>query len=269
MPAAQRPLSKPQRLIYGVAWVLFGVCMFVGPAVGQLAAPVVALLVVTLLAIYQRRPVGIAFSAMLVILMVTVVIYSRATFTDRKKPVTGAVPDTFPLVVVVKSEGGTREASVIYQRELEQVQKEHPDWSFLVPADDADRMRKGLDGSRRTNTLTGQEMWFPSFIVSSAGGARQRFEVYGSPDDDVTNRSEYVAEAGRIRPEFQEFYGRTVEADSLGGLAIIVLWAVITPVVLYYVHESYGSKGSTRTVATPVRSAQRKGPPGASPFSRS
>ncbi len=194
-----------------------------------------SLAVLGLLAAYQRRAVTTAAIVMIAVLFVAL----RFSPGDEKyKTAVTSAPSNFPVVFVVIMTDGRHVAHVVYASELDELEKQFTNWSFLVPEGEAGRMQREASSDGVNKTLTGKEIWFPSFTVSSAGPNRQRFEVYGSPDDDLMNRSWYVAESGRITPEFYANADRSRQMDSCLPFAMtIVIWLLVTSVVLFYVHR--------------------------------
>jgi hypothetical protein len=173
---------------------------------------------------------------MMALLPLSLWIVRVLTMPNMKRPVTSA-PRFYPVVVVGRTDGGVLEPQVIYLFELPQIQKKYASWSFLVPENEIKRMQKQVEIAREGKTISGEELWSPSFKVKTNSDGTQEFEVSGALDDDDTNVSWYHAEGQNITAQYLESYGRhDAPADSCAaGAFMMVFWFVSCVVVIPYV----------------------------------
>jgi hypothetical protein len=226
------------RRVYYAAWILLVVAVCALFVIPRFVAGM--FVVVVLLSIYQRRVIMIASLLMVAVLVAGLFLALRLTTVDYKRAVRSPPPDYFPVLVVLKNAQRHLEPHVVYYRELEELKRRFPESSFAVPNALISDMQKALSNQSKAARVSDAEGWAPRFSVSAAGPNRQRFEVSGSADDDVMNRSWYVVDGGRILPEQYENYGRAQEADSFVAVIIVSLsWLLITPFVLYYVNSRF------------------------------
>lgn len=179
----------------------------------------------------HRRWVAFTTAAMFGVLIVAMLITFRLTWTNMKQPVGYPPPRNFPVLIVGTSPTGSVEKRVVYFSDLEAAKKTYASWTFLVPEKKAKNVK--AQGS----------MWGPSFSVKEIEPGRQRFEVYGSPDDDDSNTSWYVATQQELFPEFHEYYGRRDQMETCATVPIVFLaWSVIAGATITYVSNRTGER---------------------------
>ena len=141
---------------------------------------------------------------------------------NQRKPVAGAVPPEFPVVVVVPGEGGKPRAEIVYYKDLPEFTAKNPQSSYRVPPGEAERLR--------------DELWKASFKVEPLANDRQGFEVEYDPYDDLSTKSWYEATDNEIFPQYHYQYAE-VGGMFTAAAAIflnVVLWAAGLLVFLAY-----------------------------------
>jgi len=156
---------------------------------------------------------------------------------NQRKPVAGAVPPEFPVVVVTPEEkDGKLHARIIYQKNLLEFMEKNPGYSFRVPPGEAERLRDAL---WKASVVGGAEVdtpWKASFTVEPRPNGRQAFEVEYDPYDDLSTKSWYEATDKEIFPQYHYQYAE-VGGMFTAGAAIflnVVLWAAALVIFLAY-----------------------------------
>ena len=187
------------------------------------------LVLAALLAALAHRWTVFTVLIMFVLLPVAIFIVRSATWVDMKQQVKFPPPPLFPVLIAGKTADGRQELLVTYFADLEKAKARYATWSFLLPEGAAsDGRAAGFD----------PKIWGPSYSMERVAGGRQRFEVHGSPDDDVMNRSWYVAANQQIFPEAHEYYGREHQGAACSAIAmVIVIWIPLAIAIPLYVRS--------------------------------
>ena len=187
------------------------------------------LVLMALFAALAHRWVTFAVMVMLILLPVSLFVARWATWVDMKREVKFPPPALFPVLIIGKTADGRQERLVCYFQNLDAAKKRYATWSFLLP--------EGESRSGRAAAFDGN-VWGPAYSMERVAGGRQRFEVHGSPDDDVMNRSWYVAAHQQIFPEAYEHYGRQDQGAACGAVGIVFLvWIPLAIAIPLYVRS--------------------------------
>lgn len=151
----------------------------------------------------------------------------------QRKPVGAMIPPEFPIVVVTRGEkDGEVQAQIIYFKNLREFTEKNPQYSYLVPPREEERLRRELSrssvvGSGDFDQPAGEARpWQASFKVAPLPNGRQAFAVVYDPYDDLTTKSWYEATDKEIFPQYHYQYAE-VGGMFIGGAAIfltVVLW---------------------------------------------
>ena len=130
--------------------------------------------------------------------------------------VNGVAPKRFPVLVVTREAGAAPSARVVYQEGLAAFLEKHPDHSFLVPQGEEERLNETARALPPPEEAHPPGYWATNFKVRTVSPGVQKFEVFGSNDDDWMNTSFYEARDKSIRPERHRFYrGPSMLLDNL------------------------------------------------------
>ena len=152
---------------------------------------------------------------------------------SAKQVIDGVVPDTFPYLVLIPTEGGELSPAIVLHRELEEFKKTHPGYTFLVPEDQNVRLRDELwsrGGAAADEGSGGRRFWSPMFTMRIDSAGRQSIEVRASFDADHENTGWYEATDRDATPRSHESYNRTAAGLRLfltGMLINVGFWAVL------------------------------------------
>jgi hypothetical protein len=190
------------------------------------------LVLAALLAALAQRWVVFTVLIMFALLPIAILVARWATWVDMKQEVKSTPPRLFPVLIVGKTADGRRERLVTYFENLEKAKARYATWSFLLAEEDpSDDRAIGFD----------RDIFGPAYSMERLENGRQRFEVHGAPDDDVMNRSWYVAANQQIFPEAYEHYGRADQTAACGAIAlVIVIWIPLAIVIPLYVRSRVG-----------------------------
>ena len=155
---------------------------------------------------------------------------------NQRKPVAGAVPPEFPVVVVVPGEGGKPRAEIVYYKDLPEFTAKNPQSSYRVPPGEAERLSDELWKASVVGGAKVETPWKASFKVEPLANDRQGFEVEYDPYDDLSTKSWYEATDNEIFPQYHYQYAE-VGGMFTAAAAIflnVVLWAAGLLVFLAY-----------------------------------
>jgi len=176
---------------------------------------------------------AIYFPVACLIVFVGLIIYG----SQYRSAVSTPIPDRFPVLVITshyeppKNETLSRveirctlrsglDASVVQQENLAAFTKEHTDYTFLVPAGEAEEIDQKLRAPQN-----GDEPVFASLKVASLPDGRQQIHLDASIFDDVTNESWYEASAREFKPKFHR--ARSSLAMSMNAAFVTPLPALV------------------------------------------
>jgi hypothetical protein len=158
--------------------------------------------------------------------LVTFLVVFGAWHYLSKRPVDGAMPANYPIVAMA---GGR--ARIVWGAQLEQFERQHPDYSFLVPIEQATQLRDELAASTRSRQGGVQAEagaavpWYAWFEVRDLAAGRQSFRVDASMDDDRENVGWYEATAREIFPRYHRSYFGPGRVILVGIVAAVVAMA--------------------------------------------
>jgi hypothetical protein len=138
----------------------------------------------------------------------------------------------FPIVVVTGES-----AQIVYGEGLERFKQEHPDYSFLVPAETYEFFRKQIRSNTRARSSADSQMWDASFTREELDSTRQKFVVYATWDDDRENVGEYEATDKELFPKFHKVYfgpGKVFVTLPTAIGVTIGFWSVLGTAIWYW-----------------------------------
>lgn len=165
-------------------------------------------------------------------------------FTLPRKPVGATIPAEFLILVVTPAkEGKEAPAQIVFYKDLPSFQQQNPDYSFLFPPGEEDRLWEQIQRGRPVRwsadrTFDVERPFSASFSVKPLPNGRQAFEVNYAPYDDLHYRSWYEATDKQIFPQSHyQFAGMSPGAilSTLGAMLLTtVLWGTGFLVYLAY-----------------------------------
>jgi hypothetical protein len=163
------------------------------------------------------------------ILILVLMAHNSTEFGKRK--VEGNIPEDFPVVVRVDDA-----AEIVWGSDLTQYLKEHPDYSFLIPEHQIDRVKSQIKSNTRAERASSNsdskssELWDAVFTVNTIAPGKQSFVVNATWDDDWMNVGWYEAKDREIFPQYHMSYRgpRLVFiVGPIAGLINLAIWLIV------------------------------------------
>lgn len=159
-----------------------------------------------------------------------------------KKPITGATPDGFPVIVYFTSDSGMHTARVVELEKIEELKKQFHDVTYIIPSDkrsDAflqiQYQADGIDQDIAKEYTTGRRMWITAKITKE-GPDFQEWRIRYQHGNEHVNVGYYKATRNSITPLYLERYFGP--GSAMAGCPIIALaWVILSYLFIKLIHS--------------------------------